>query len=90
MEQSGVGELQLGNFTVTPDHTVYGEVYNYTGATKNVILKVTFYGAGGRILGTGTGGVSALAAEQLKTFTLTTLDDVSGYQNFKLDVDSAL
>ncbi|MFS8102093.1 nucleotide-binding protein [Lentzea alba] len=83
------GGIELDNFTVAPDHTVHGEAYNDGGTTKHLIIKVTFYDADRRILGTGNGALNDLAAKETKTFTLRTLDDVSGYDDFKVQIDAA-
>ncbi|GAB2968970.1 FxLYD domain-containing protein [Saccharothrix stipae] len=87
--QTGDDGLQLGNFTVTPDHRVYGEAHNAGSSPKHLILKVTFYNANGGILGTGSGAVNDLAPRQTKTFTLDTLDEVSGYRDYKVEVETA-
>ncbi|QFZ18432.1 TIR domain-containing protein [Saccharothrix syringae] len=89
LRQTGDDGVQLGNFTVTPDHKVYGEAHNTGSSPQHLVLKVTFYDANRRILGTGSGAVNDLAPQQTKTFTLTTSDAVGGYQDYKVEVESA-
>lgn len=81
-------DILLGNFTVTRDHTVYGEAYNSTTAEKHAVIKATFYDENGNIMGTANGVLNNLAPHKTKTFTLMARDDVAGYQNFKVEIDT--
>ena len=53
-----------------------------------MFLKATFYDASGGILGTANGAVDSLAPGEKKTFELVTADNVAGYKEFKVQVDS--
>jgi hypothetical protein len=68
-EQTDEGGVLLDNFTVTPDHTVYGEAHNAGSAAKHLLIMATFYDANGRILGTGSGALNDLGPGRTKTFT---------------------
>ncbi len=81
--------IVLDIFTVKPDHTVHGEAHNGGAVKKTIALTATFYDVDRKILGTAAGIVNGLAPGQTKTFTLSTLDDVAGYQDFKVQVDAA-
>ena len=67
---------------------VVGEVTNNDTVARTMFLKATFYDASGGILGTANGAVDGLAPSQKKTFELITSDQVAGYKNFKVQVDS--
>ncbi len=81
--------IVLDNFTVASDHTVHGEAYNGSTVKKTMSLTATFYDTDRRILGTARGVVNELAPGQTKTFSLPTWDDVSAYQDFKVQIDAA-
>ena len=67
---------------------VLGEITNNDSATRSVILQVTFYDASGGIIGTGSAAVNEIAAGDTRTFEAFTIDDVSGYSTFKVQVDT--
>lgn len=69
---------------------VVGEITNNDSTEHSAMLKATFYDANGKILGTASGAVNDLAPGDTKTFNLLTSDDVSGYKDMKVQVDSLL
>jgi hypothetical protein len=52
-----------------------------------LILKATFY-ANKKIIGTATGYVRDLAPTETKTFSLTTTDDVGGYDDYRIQIET--
>ena len=69
---------------------VVGEVTNNDTTKHSATLKATFYDANGKILGTASGAVNEVAAGETKTFTLITADNVTGYKDMKVQVDTLL
>lgn len=69
---------------------VVGEATNNDSAEHSAMLKATFYDANDKILGTAVGAVNDIAPGDTKTFNLLTSDDVSGYKDMKVQVDSLL
>lgn len=69
---------------------VVGEVTNNDSGQHSATLKATFYDANGKILGTASGAVNEVAAGETKTFTLITADNVTGYKDMKVQVDTLL
>lgn len=69
---------------------VVGEVTNNDSSQHSATLKATFYDANGKILGTATGAVNEVAPGGTKTFTLITADNVTGYKDMKVQVDTLL
>lgn len=69
---------------------VVGEVTNNDTSVRSATLKATFYDASGKILGTASGAVNEVAAGETKTFTLITADNVAGYKDMKVQVDTLL
>ncbi len=69
---------------------VVGEVTNNDSSQHSATLKATFYDANGKILGTASGAVNEVAPGETKTFTLITADNVSGYKDMKVQVDTLL
>lgn len=69
---------------------VVGEVTNNDSGKHSATLKATFYDAGGKILGTASGAVNDIAPGETKTFTLLTVDNVTGYKDMKVQVDTLL
>lgn len=69
---------------------VVGEVTNNDSGQHSATLKATFYDANGKILGTATGAVNEIAPGETKTFTLITADNVTGYKDMKVQVDTLL
>ena len=67
---------------------VHGEITNDTGTTRTVSLKATFYGASGKIIGTATGIVGGLGPEEMKTFTLSSQEPVTGYERYTVQIDN--
>lgn len=82
----------LGNYSVTVDslgmHTVHGEARTDGAPVSWLTLKATFYGQG-KITGTAIGFVKDLEPGETKTFSLTTNDDVHGYDNYTVQIESA-
>lgn len=69
---------------------VVGEITNNDTSEHSATVKATFYAADGSILGTAVGAVNEVAAGQTKTFTLMTTDEVAGYKDMKVQVDTLL
>lgn len=69
---------------------VVGEVTNNDTGQHSATLKATFYDASGKILGTASGAVNEIAPGETKTFTLITADNVTGYKDMKVQVDTLL
>lgn len=69
---------------------VVGEVTNNDTGVHSATLKATFYDASGKILGTASGAVNEVAAGETKTFTLITADNVTGYKDMEVQVDTLL
>ncbi len=69
---------------------VIGEVTNNDGSKHSATLKATFYDANGKIMGTASGVVNDLAPGETKTFNLLTTDEVTGYKDLKVQVDTLL
>lgn len=69
---------------------VVGEVTNNDSGQHSATLKATFYDANGKILGTASGAVNDVAPGETKTFTLITSDNVTGYKDMKVQVDTLL
>lgn len=82
---------KLRNFSVTRDslgmHTVHGEVRANGAPVSWLTLKATFY-AQGKITGTAVGLVENLEPGEAKTFSLTTSDDVYGYDDYSVQIES--
>lgn len=68
---------------------VVGEIKNNNSTKRSATLKATFYDADGKIIGTASGFVSDIAAGETKTFNLYTTDNVAGYEDIKVQIDSA-
>ena len=69
---------------------VVGEITNNDTTKHSAIVKATFYAADGSIMGTAAGAVNDVAAGETKTFTLLTTDEVAGYKDMKVQVDTLL
>jgi hypothetical protein len=69
---------------------VVGEVTNNDSGKHTATIKATFYDAGGKILGTAVGSVNDLAPSETKTFNLYTNDNVTGYKDLKVQIDTLL
>lgn len=67
---------------------VVGEVKNNDISKHSATLKATFYGDSGQILGTASGAVNEISASETKTFNLISTDDVAGYKDMKVQVDT--
>jgi flagellar basal body-associated protein FliL len=67
---------------------VVGEITNNDTEKRSVTLKATFYDANSKILGTATGALNDIAPGETKTFSLMTTDEVSGYKDMKVQVDT--
>jgi hypothetical protein len=85
--------LVLDNFNVIPrtrgGMALHGEVVN-NGPTLTFMLKATFYAQGRRIVGTGSAFVNSISKGDMKTFELTTRDDVEGYDAIHVQVETAI
>jgi hypothetical protein len=71
-------------------YQIFGDAVNNSDAELSAILGVTFYGAGGALLGKASGSVNGLAAWQTKAFWMRVSNDVSGYALMKVNVDCIL
>lgn len=69
---------------------VVGEITNNDTGKHSATLTATFYAADGSILGTAAGAVNDVAPGETKTFTLMTVDEVTGYKDMKVAVDTLL
>lgn len=69
---------------------VVGEITNNTGDKHSAMLKATFYAADGSIMGTATGAVNDVTSGETKTFNLLTTDEVAGYTEMKVQIDTLL
>ena len=67
---------------------VHGEITNDAGATRTVSLKATFYGASGKIIGTASGIVSGIDPEEMKTFTLSSQEPITGYERYTVQIEN--
>lgn len=91
--QSQKEKLTIKNSTYSDANglkQVVGEVTNNDTGQRSATLKATFYDANGKILGTATGAVNEIAPGETKTFTLITADNVTGYKDMKVQVDTLL
>ena len=57
----------------------------YFGTVQGLSLE-----SDGSIKGTAVGAVNDVAPGETKTFTLVTMDDVAGYANMKVQIDTLL
>ena len=71
-------------------YQIFGDAVNNSDTELSAILGVTFYGAGGTLMGKASGSVNRLAAQQTKAFWLRVSNDVSGYSAMKVNVDCIL
>jgi predicted nucleotide-binding protein len=82
---------ELENFSVVRDslglHTVHGEARTNGTAVSWLRLKATFY-ANKKIIGTAIGSVRDLEPGETKTFSLTTTDDVGGYDDYRVQIET--
>lgn len=72
------------------DFTVHGEATNTSTRQISAFLKATYYDANRVIIGTASGVVNQLNPNATKTFSLVTLDDVTGYADFSVQVDTVI
>jgi predicted nucleotide-binding protein len=72
----------------TGDLTVHGEATNRTGQELTAILSATFYGEGRTIIGTAAGALNQIRPGATKTFSLVTMDDLTGYLDFVVQLDT--
>jgi hypothetical protein len=87
-------ELELTECVVLRDAigdlTVHGKATNASAREFSAVLGATFYGADRQIIGTASGVVNQLKPGASKTFSLMTLDDVAGYADFAVQIDTIL
>jgi hypothetical protein len=69
---------------------VVGEITNNDTGKHTATIKATFYSADGKILGTAVGSVNDVAPSETKTFNLYTNDEVTGYKDMKVQVDTLI
>jgi hypothetical protein len=69
---------------------VVGEIANNDSIKHSATLKATFYAKDGSIMGTALGAVNDVEPSQTKTFNLMTTDSVTGYSEFKVQIDTLL
>lgn len=84
-------KITISNSVYKPSqylNKVVGEATNNDSIKHTMTLKATFYDADGKILGTGVGALNEVAPGETKTFELMVTDDVAGYTEMKVQVDS--
>jgi hypothetical protein len=84
-------KITLSNATYKSEYgttTVIGEATNNDTVKHSMFLKATFYDANKKLLGTASGAVNEIAPGDTKTYTLMGTDDVSGYKEMKVQIDS--
>jgi len=69
---------------------VIGEITNNDMSKHTATIKATFYNTSGKIIGTAVGSVNDVAPSETKTFNLYTNDEVTGYKDMKVQVDTLL
>ena len=69
---------------------VVGEAKNNDTTKHSATIKATFYKADGSIMGTALGAINDIDPGNTKTFNLMSTDDVTGYANMKVQVDTLL
>lgn len=72
------------------DFDIVGEVKNNDSIQHSATIKATFYDEASKIIGTAAGAVNDVQPGETKTFNLMTLDNLSGYKNYKVQVDTLL
>lgn len=86
-------KITIKNSVYKPDQymsKVVGEATNNDSVKHSMTLKATFYDADGKILGTGVGALNDVASGDTKTFELLVTDDVTGYKDMKVQVDTLI
>ena len=87
-------KMTIKNSTVTDKGygmtQVDGEITNNDTGKHSATLKATFYAADGKIMGTASGAVNDVAPGETKTFSLMSTDNISGYKDMKVQVDTLL
>jgi hypothetical protein len=71
-------------------YSVVGEATNNDVIARSASLTATFYGSDRTVIGTASGVVMQLEPGETKTFTLMTNDDVAGYAEKKVQIDTLL
>lgn len=71
-------------------YSVVGEATNNDVIARSASLTATFYGSDRTVIGTASGAVMQLEPGDTKTFTLTTNDDLGGYAEKKVQIDTLL
>lgn len=69
---------------------VVGEITNNDSTKHSATIKATFYDTEGKILGTAVGAINDVVPGQTKTFNLMSTDEISGYEEYKVEVDTLL
>jgi predicted nucleotide-binding protein len=86
--------LTLRNFNAIPrvreGLSLHGEAINNGLTTLTILLKATFYSPQDKIVGTATGFVNSISRGEMRTFELTTRDNVEGYERIHVQVDTAV
>jgi len=67
-----------------------GEVTDNDSVKHSATLKATFYAEDGSILGTASGAMNEVAPGETKTFTLIGNDEIAGYKEMKVQIDTLL
>lgn len=76
--------------TVKPGEgaTVTGQITNNQNSPKSANIQATFYAKSGGVMGTAKGSATNIGADQTKTFTLTTTQNVEGYEKMVVETSS--
>jgi predicted nucleotide-binding protein len=86
--------LTLKNFNPIPrirgGLSLHGEVVNNGPTTLTILLKATFYSPQNKIVGTATGFVNSISRGEMRTFELTTHDNIEDYDAIRVQVDTAV
>jgi hypothetical protein len=69
---------------------VVGEATNNDSTKHSFTLKATFYDANGKILGTAVGAMNDLEPGDTKTYSLVSTDQVTGYKEMKVQIDTLI
>ena len=69
--------------------TVEGEVKNNLSKNISFSLKVSFYDANKKLLGSASGYMSGLKSGETKTFSASAMEDYTNYASYKIQIDNS-